>query len=58
MASVTIWYHFADGDHIGATVEGDLTYPDALDQLKAEALNVFRQALADGVATVADEGDE
>lgn len=46
MAKVILSYVFADGDQVQAIASGDLTYPDALAQLRHEAVEGFKEMLA------------
>ena len=45
MASVTIKTDFTDGETLLIQVCGKSSYPDALDQMKAAALDAYEQAL-------------
>jgi len=49
MASVTIDHTWADGSNITVTVRGASSFPDALAQLRAEALAAYRAAVAEVV---------
>ena len=46
MADVTISYMFADGEAIHITVTGKRSYPDAIAELRAQAVKGLREALA------------
>ena len=59
MATVTIKYGFADGDSILAQVEVPESYPDAIDEARAQAVRAFREAMRDGLeASVRDDEDD
>lgn len=46
MANYTIDVMFADGDRIIVRAAGATTYPDALAQLRAEAVEGFKESAA------------
>lgn len=45
MAKVVVYFRFADGDTIQAIASGETSYPDALAQLRAEAVKAFQESL-------------
>jgi hypothetical protein len=49
-ASITISMHFADGDEITVTAEGDDAYPDCLAQLRKEAYDGWTDAVTYAIA--------
>lgn len=53
MARVTLSYYFADGEAIHATASGKRSYPDAIAELRAQAVKGLREALADVMAAQA-----
>jgi hypothetical protein len=55
MASVTVAYHYADGDRQVVTVKVEDSYPDALDQAKGTALAAYREAIEWNLANKDDE---
>lgn len=55
MARARIVYTWDDGDSLRCEVEADTSYPDALNQAKAECVAMFATALGVSVATLADE---
>lgn len=57
MASVTILYHFADGDEITARVEVDASYPDACAEARMSAVATFREALGTAIEAIT-KGDD
>ena len=59
MARIVISYVFAGGDQMQVAVTGKTTYPDALSQMKAEAVAAFRDVAAHMLQAVpADEDAE
>lgn len=50
MARVVLSYQFADGEVIQSIVDGKTSYPDALSQLKHEAVEGFKEAFAYALA--------
>jgi len=62
MGYVQVIYRWAAGETLVATVKAKSTYPDALDQARAEAIRAFKEAWAaisdepvpDGVAPAPD----
>lgn len=53
MARVTVSYTFADGEQIFVTVTGKRSYPDAIAELRAQAVKGLREALAHVMAAQA-----
>ena len=45
MARVVVFFKFADGDTVQAIVDGKTSYPDALAQIRSEAVTAFKQAM-------------
>lgn len=56
MARVTLSRRWPDGDRIKVSINVDASYPDALDQARAEAKRAFADA-CDVVLTEDDEPD-
>lgn len=50
MAEVMISYIFADGEQIHVTASGKRSYPDAIAELRAQAVKGLKDALADVMA--------
>ena len=50
MASVSTSFSFADGDSVGACVEVDGDYPDALAEAVARCTDLLRAAMVLGTA--------
>ncbi len=46
MAKVVVFYKFAEGAILQTIVEGKTSYPDALAQMRAEAIRAFSEAMA------------
>jgi len=46
MARIVVFFKFADGDNIQVIADGKPSYPDALAQLRSEAVTAFKESLA------------
>jgi hypothetical protein len=57
LASVTIQYHFADGDEITARVEVESSFPDACAEARMSAVATFRDALGAAVEAITKPDD-
>lgn len=58
MARVTVTYEFADGERIHVTATGKRSYPDAIAELRAQAVHGMRDALAEMRTRVEAEDGE
>jgi hypothetical protein len=57
MATVQVVYRWPDGAQLVASVQTKHSYPDALDQARAEAVRTFKEAWAEVVAEPVPEID-
>ena len=57
MARVVISFVFADGDQLQVAVTGKTTYPDALAQMKAEAVAGFRDIASHMLQAPAEDAE-
>lgn len=53
MAKVVVFYKFAEGAILQTIVEGKTSYPDALAQMRHEAIRAFSEAMAAAYAETA-----
>lgn len=53
MAEATIAFRWSQGDELTCVIEVEANYPDAVNEAKAQALAMFREAF--GVAVAGDE---
>lgn len=58
MARVTASYSYADGDKVAITVEVGESFPDAVAEARAAAIEGLREAMVLGIVTQRDEGEE
>lgn len=58
MARAKLTYRWADGDILECEVTATTSYPDALNQAKVEALDMYSKALGVSIATLTGEQPE
>ena len=58
MSAVQVTYTFADGETLSIAVEADSSFADALDEARAVALRLYREALGATVETLTGEDDD
>ena len=58
MATVSCTYTFADGDTVGACVDGATSYPDALAELVHTCTALLREAMVTGMVVQTDEDED
>lgn len=57
MARVVVFYKFADGTTVQTIAIGKASYPDALADLRAEAVRAFKESMAYALAEGEPAGD-
>ena len=58
MATISASYTFDDGDSVGACVEIENDYPDALSQAVATCVQLLREVMVTGIVVQDDDGGD